>query len=316
VTAAVTTYRRPALAKRAIASLVAQTYRPLEMIVVEDGEDSGLAKWLKRYADIQYLRLPENRGVAAARNAALAVAQGEYIAYLDDDDIWKPERIARGVDRLGALSEEARRQVAVVEVGLEAHFPGREMIAIGHPANRGPLRLSILRSGIVSLSSAHLFLVAALRGVGGFDETLLSSLDDDVWMTLAAAGWSAEVMDEGLVMTMENPGRPRLTGNPEERIENVRAFLCKWHPTFAEWLGSAQGTRYEQHYFCRVIANLAANRLVAGDMKGFRVAAVAVLREAKPLSHGLRELVRAMTTFGAYRYLPDPLLQLARRIGK
>jgi hypothetical protein len=49
--------------------------------------------------------------------------------------------------------------------------------------------------------------------------------------------------------------------------------FCGWHHTFVRWLGSDQGMRYEQRYFCYVIANLAANRLIAGDLEGCRMAA-------------------------------------------
>jgi len=318
VTAVVTTYQRPNLAQRAVRSVVAQTYRPLEMMVIEDGSDSGIERWLDAsdLGDVLYMRLPENRGVAAARNAALYAARGEYIAYCDDDDQWKPRRIEAGVACLAAHDAPSRARLAVVEVGLEAHFPGRDIKAIGHPANRGPLRASLLREGIVSLSSAHLFLTEALRSIGGYDEALRSSLDDDLWLAFARDGWGADYVDEGLVVTEEDPGRPRLTGNPRQRMDNVDAFLRKWHTTLAEWLGPEEAQAYAARYYSRVVSNLAGNRLVAGDWTGARAAAAAVLRRAPSCRYGARQVARAMARVGAYRDLPDPLLRAARRLGR
>ena len=73
-------------------SVFAQTYRPLEVIVVDDGspDDSGVIA--QSFPEVRYIR-QENQGVANARNNAIAAARGEFYAFLDQDDIWTPEKL-------------------------------------------------------------------------------------------------------------------------------------------------------------------------------------------------------------------------------
>ncbi|MDR9432101.1 MAG: glycosyltransferase family 2 protein, partial [Natronomonas sp.] len=93
VTAAVTTYDRYDSAKRAVESVLDQTYEEIELVVVEDGTGSGIGDWLDAEGiDARYIRHDANRGLAAARNTAIAASRTDYIAFLDDDDEWKPRR--------------------------------------------------------------------------------------------------------------------------------------------------------------------------------------------------------------------------------
>ena len=83
----------------ALESVRAQTYRPLEIIVADDGSTDGTAAAVARYGvEIRYLWQP-NLGPAAARNLGLRTAQGEFVAFLDQDDLWHPEKLARQMAR-------------------------------------------------------------------------------------------------------------------------------------------------------------------------------------------------------------------------
>ncbi|HEY3305032.1 MAG TPA: glycosyltransferase family A protein [Candidatus Binatia bacterium] len=80
-------------------SILAQTYRPLEVIVVDDGSTDGTAAVVTQYgARVRYLSQP-NSGPATARNLGLVAALGEFTAFLDADDLWHPEKIARQITR-------------------------------------------------------------------------------------------------------------------------------------------------------------------------------------------------------------------------
>ena len=84
----------------ALDSIVAQTYRPLEIIVADDGSTDGTAEVATSYGErITYLR-QSNQGAATAKNMGLSAAQGEFIAFLDADDLWHPEKLARQMARL------------------------------------------------------------------------------------------------------------------------------------------------------------------------------------------------------------------------
>jgi len=262
VSAIVTTYNRPQLVKRALLSVRAQTYKSLEVIVVEDGTETGVADWLdQELPNAQYIRHKENRGLAAARNTGLEHASGEYIAYLDDDDEWKPKRIERQVTALDPLTSEHRDKIGAVYCAVERHAPDGSTKSVSYPQNRGELRASIQAIGASTLPSTFLFKREALRDVGGFDESLSSSIDHDIWMSLATNGYHAIALDEPLVISYIS-GRESMMTDTEPRIEGVRQYVKKWTPIYKEWFGPEKGTQYGERYFARVIARLASEKVV------------------------------------------------------
>ncbi|MGB9514059.1 MAG: glycosyltransferase family 2 protein, partial [Candidatus Acidiferrum sp.] len=95
VTAVIPTRNRHQLVTHAVRSALRQTYRNLEVVVVIDGADPKTEESLSRLADsrLRVIALPESSGPAAARNIGVAAARGEWIAFLDDDDQWLPEKI-------------------------------------------------------------------------------------------------------------------------------------------------------------------------------------------------------------------------------
>lgn len=85
----VPTYNRAALLPRALDSIRRQTFRDLELLVVDDGSTDGTADLLRaRYPEVQVIRLATNGGIPVARNTALAAARGRLVAFLDADDEW------------------------------------------------------------------------------------------------------------------------------------------------------------------------------------------------------------------------------------
>lgn len=88
-------YNRARTLLEAIRSARAQSLRPYEIIVVDDGSDDGTAEMLQHYfPDVILVRLPGRRGACAARNAGITAASGSHIAFLDSDDSWLPEKLA------------------------------------------------------------------------------------------------------------------------------------------------------------------------------------------------------------------------------
>ena len=102
VSVVIPTFNCERFIERTIDSALRQTYRDFEIIVVDDGSTDGTQAVLARYGGVLRCMYQANQGASAARNVALASASGEFIAYLDADDLWDPEKLARQVEYLDA----------------------------------------------------------------------------------------------------------------------------------------------------------------------------------------------------------------------
>ena len=93
------THNRRAMLLQAIASVRAQTVTDLEVLVVDDGSDDGTSSAVESLCDprVIVIRSPLPQGVSHARNLGIAAATGEWIAFLDDDDLWAPEKLERQI---------------------------------------------------------------------------------------------------------------------------------------------------------------------------------------------------------------------------
>ena len=100
VTVIIPTFNRAAIVGRAIRSVLAQTCPDWELIVVDDCSTDATEQAVRDFSDnrIKYLRHDRNRRLSAARNTALRCGRGEYVAFLDDDDEWLPEKLEKELE--------------------------------------------------------------------------------------------------------------------------------------------------------------------------------------------------------------------------
>ncbi|BAU10250.1 glycosyl transferase, group 2 family protein [Leptolyngbya sp. NIES-3755] len=126
VSVVIPTYNRPDLVKRAVKSALQQTLKEIEVIVVTDGPDPTTVTELSRIDDtrLRVLSLSKRRGAPVARNTGIEAAQGEWIALLDDDDEWMPEKLERQ-SKIAAASEH---QFPIVSCHLLARTPRGDFV--------------------------------------------------------------------------------------------------------------------------------------------------------------------------------------------
>jgi glycosyltransferase involved in cell wall biosynthesis len=126
VSAVIPTRGRPELLVCAVRSALRQTWRYLEVIVVLDGPDPATEKYLASVTDprVRSVMLPEAAGGCAARNAGVRVAAGEWVAFLDDDDEWMPDKIARQMRAV----RESRAWFPVITSRLIAQSPSASRV--------------------------------------------------------------------------------------------------------------------------------------------------------------------------------------------
>jgi glycosyltransferase involved in cell wall biosynthesis len=184
VTVIIPTRNRASYLGGAIKSVLAQSFEDLEIIVVDDCGDDNSETVAASFRDprIRYLRHDRQRGGAAARNTGIANSSGEYVAFLDDDDEWYPEKLARQVSVMQASAPEIGGVYTGYFIVDRASGQIRGQIV---PNNRGDLSQALLAGNCIGSTSSMLLRRACLDKVGGFDERLPSFQDYDLWLRLA-----------------------------------------------------------------------------------------------------------------------------------
>jgi glycosyltransferase involved in cell wall biosynthesis len=193
-------YNRGSLIEKTVASVLAQDIKPheFEIIIVDDGSTDRTPQILDElYGDHPQIRLfhIENGGVAKARNFGLKQARGEFLAFLDHDDLWMPEKL-----RLQREKMEAHPHVGVVYCNwLAVDEKGEAMPLIfqhsqqswwkpkegeAYPWVLMPHPLEFLRNPILSMSYP-LIRTQLLRDINGFDVEMVPSDDWDLWIRLS-----------------------------------------------------------------------------------------------------------------------------------
>ena len=175
----------------AVSSALAQTYPAHEVIVVDDGSTDDLAGALSTFAGRIRLIRKENGGAASARNAGVAAAEGEFVAFLDADDVYGPRRL----EVLGELGA-ARPDLDIVTTDMSLVVDGRVVgrFNVENPFASVDQRVAILRSCFVGGCPA--IRRSRLRAIGGFDETLVMGCDWDCLIRLILDGSLAGLVDE------------------------------------------------------------------------------------------------------------------------
>ncbi len=224
-------YNRAHLIRRAIASVLSQSYRAFELVVVDDGSTDGTREVMDTLDDprIQYIRHSRNRGAAAARNTGIGAGEGEYVAFQDSDDEWLPHKLQRQMDVLTRSSP----QIGVVYSsfwkvrgsGKRVYPPRSRRWASLIPSEvrrlEGDIRTALLRGNPVTTQAA-LVRRACFDRVGTFDERLPCLQDWELWLRVSQHYHFAFVDDPLLIVY---PTADSISGDPERLAEAFRLIL-------------------------------------------------------------------------------------------
>jgi glycosyltransferase involved in cell wall biosynthesis len=181
VSVIIPTFNRADKVCRAVSSVIDQTYRDIEIIVIDDASTDNTIQRLNDFGSrIKVIRHDKNMGVSASRNSGIKIAKGEYIALLDSDDYWLPEKfevqIAFFKARPDALICQARE--LWIRHGKRVN-PGKK-----HLKPSGDIFIPSLKLCLVS-PSAVMFKKSLLDEVGMFDEEFPVCEDYDLWLRIS-----------------------------------------------------------------------------------------------------------------------------------
>ena len=270
----------------ALDSALSQSYRSFEVIVVDDGSTDATGAIARSYAyrsngRVRLVR-QANAGLPAARNAAIAVARGEFFALLDSDDVWMPNHLAHAVAAL-----DADPTVGLVHANIErmdAHGCG-----LGVPPRFWNLKPDAyaaiaLRHEHVSCPTA-VFRRACVDDVGGFDTrfTGLGCEDRDLWLRIAER-WRLRYLD--VVSARYRIHDRNMSGNRERMARARRALVEKM-------ARSPRGAALARHAAAMVHSDLGHELLASGDCGGALRAQLRALRTRPLTTLAWRRLLRA-----------------------
>jgi GT2 family glycosyltransferase len=177
------THNRAGLVIRAVTSVLEQTSADLECIVVDDASTDGTEAAVSAIGDarLRYLKNTANAGAPASRNRGIREARGRYVALLDDDDEWLPEKL----DKQLRLFDKTPDCVGLIYSGFY-YVSGEsgKIISTFHPAHKGAVYPDLLKGCILG-SPTPLIKKECFEQAGGFDESLPGCQDWDMWLRIA-----------------------------------------------------------------------------------------------------------------------------------
>ncbi len=180
ISVVIPTYNRASFLKEAIDSVLSQIYRDFELIVVDDGSTDDTPKLLLSYGKKIKVITKANKGPSAARNRGIKAAKGKWIAFLDSDDVWKPDKL--------------EKQVQFIKENPDIKICQTEEIWIRNGKRVNPRKKHEMHSGWIYEQCLPLCIVSpssvmihrdVFEKVGLFDETMLACEDYDLWLRIA-----------------------------------------------------------------------------------------------------------------------------------
>lgn len=176
------TYNRASLLPRAIKSVLNQTYKNLELIIIDDHSTDNTKKIVGDFKDkrIRYVRHKKNRGAAASRNTGIKLAKGEYIAFQDSDDEWLPKKLGKHIEIFKGLSK--RYGVVYADCWI-IEGSKKYLISSKFDQKSGSIKKDILKGNFITIQAV--VRKSCFSNIGLFDEKLPRFQDWELWIRIS-----------------------------------------------------------------------------------------------------------------------------------
>ena len=245
ISVVIPTYGRPHFLKRAIESVRAQTYKNVEIIVVDDNDPQTetrqqtavVMKEYESFDNIIYLQHEFNKNGSAARNTGLRIAKGDYITFLDDDDEMRPQRLATLYNKMESLDE-----TWICCYSGFSKLKANGSVDICGENRSGELYREALMRSLYFCPGSNLFArTEYVRKINGFDEDFSRNQDLEFLARLLEFGKLANVAEDTLIIHYENRKKSVKKEEKEQekkQYEDLVAldnfYLCKFESRIKE----------------------------------------------------------------------------------
>jgi len=238
VSVVITTYNRPSYLREAVESVAAQTYDRVELVVVDDHSPTPASEALEDvglevFDGVEIVRHEENRGANAARNTGMQTATGEYVAFLDDDDTWREDKLERQVETF----QRAGDDVGLVYTGARKVRGGESEIHVPPSVEQDTTKALLCRNVVGTMSAV--MVRADLAADVEFDERFPNWADLE-WYVNLSRKCEFERIPEPLVV-YEHDSHGRLSDDFTKTRRSYRLFLEEFEP-----LAAAYGRRFRR----------------------------------------------------------------------
>jgi glycosyltransferase involved in cell wall biosynthesis len=227
VSVVIPTYNRETLVKAAISSVLQQTYSDFELLIIDDASQDETQIAVESFQDprIHYIRHSQNAGECATRNTGLQACQGDYVAFLDSDDEWLPNKLETQLN----LFAQSPPSVGVVYSAITV-VKGDRMFTKRHLGyGDGDIHGNLLYHNLVGTPSTVMVKRNYLQQGSVFDSTLRCCGDWDMWLQLAQH-CEFKFCPEPLVLYREHDDVNRGSTNSQAVVEGYLRFIAKHHP--------------------------------------------------------------------------------------
>lgn len=226
VSIVIPTYNRAWLLRKAILSVLNQTYQDFEIIVVDDASNDNTIDVISALNDkrIKYIRNEYNKGEAGARNTGILNTNGQYIAFLDDDDEWLPKKLELQVNKF----ENSPQKVGLIYTGIiRYHYKENKLIRKNQsiPLHKGEMYHILMKRNIIGPPSCVLIRRKCMEKIGLFDSAIAYGLDYDYWIRISKH-FDFKYLSEPLVKYRVHENR--LSNNIELRAQGARDLAKKY----------------------------------------------------------------------------------------
>jgi len=263
-------YNRAHMLQDAIRSVLAQTYQDYEMLVVDDGSTEDIPAALVPFGErVRYVR-KENGGCASAKNYGLERISGEYIAVLDNDDLWLPGKLERQVAVLESQPDVGMVSCQVFVMDDHSRVLARPPQGVGRETPRVSLAELAEQNVVFGGSSAQMVRTSALRDIGGFDTQIYHD-DWDCWVRLAR-DWQIWMIPEPLAYYRINSRGYRNHAPLPARADSIHRSMLEiseracqhWPDGQADW-GSIRARARAREYLRHALVLFAVDRQADGQ---------------------------------------------------